>query len=162
MLHCRPIGTLPLLQNMPSTALQHRVSTGVWEARWHMRTGCRVRQGHSRARCRGGHRAALLAVFLVLALTGLFLDRPVKFSSGSGSEFLGERRELAQTSVSSLQVHLTPLTPVVGHRGGFTVMASPCITQTMTVPAPQSIIPRMCLQPRCIGQKVPAKFYPRL
>ena len=70
-----------------------------------MATGCRVRPPNSSGHrsYRGGHRAALLTVFVILALTGLYLDRPVKFSSGS--ENLGEKQKLAQTSGTSLQVH---------------------------------------------------------
>ena len=100
-----PIVYLPLLQNMPSSALHHRVSTGVWEARWHMATGCRVRPPKSSGHrsYRGGHRAALLTVLVILALTGLYLDRPVELTSGSKN--LGENQKLAHTSGTSLQVH---------------------------------------------------------
>ena len=69
-----------------------------------MATGCRVRPPKSSGHrtYRGGHRAALLTVFVILALTGLYLDRPVKFTSGS--ENLGEKQKLAQTPRTSLQV----------------------------------------------------------
>ena len=117
--------------------MHHRVSTGVWEARWHMRTGCRVRPPSGCRSYRGGHRAALLAVFMILALTGFYLDRPVKFSSGS--EYLGEKQKLAQTSVTSFQVYPKVLNKITDlsllrkrHTNGL-VLKQPCFDPRATV-----------------------------
>ena len=63
---------------MPATAVQHRVCTGVWEGQWHMITGCRVRPKPGCKSYRAGHRPVMLSVILILALTGLYMDRPIK------------------------------------------------------------------------------------
>ena len=119
---------------MPSTALHHRVSIGVWEARLHM-AGYRVRPPKSskHRNYRGGHRAAILAVFLLLAITGLYLDRPVK------SEYLGEKQKLAQTSVTSFQVYPKVLNKITDlsllrkrHTNGL-VLKQPCFDPRATV-----------------------------